>query len=648
MDDRGLSVPDGMDTVLDLRLVMVEDDYSYLLQNASYEVYRPFQSATVTVRDKPDQVVLALNSPGRVRPKGQFSLYMPLCIGTSNFPFQLDFSDTNSSQTLFGAERVYLRSHFGDNSYARDWAYYRMAARFGLPHLRARKVRFFINDQVHGFYTLLEAPDQAYVFQRNFPLYDFTNYALYKVKTTALGCGQYTDQELETAQARLVSSSEATPPYAFERGEHKSKVVPAAAQGPTALTECFFSFFGSVAANDADSALAYLRYNQNCADMLVEEGLVDRDLGSSSWDSPMKKFIDAGAFDYPQAVDVTSAPALAEPLDPYEWMDTDSTLKMIAFYAVALIMDSPMGNGNNFYWLQTGEEANGGSGGWKIFPYDFNSPSTIICGATCDTKMVYWSIVQPTCSHLTKNPVVGPLLSDATLQETYLKYVEEFLETVYANATFVQELQDHIQAQDVDVRNDSWSAGGIFYDAEQSPEASQWNDSIPNFPFLPTMKARAASVREQLDAIADGTFPRGAHGVGLGGDYEMWESCPDWRLTEAPGSECPQSCRYEGCHTPGWIVESSCDVASKTCVRGNFDPLCNGVPDGGRYEGMEEGPGIVCFNVNGFDTKMESCPPFVEEEEDDEIVEEGMSHAGVLRPALYTAVLVLVILSLLS
>lgn len=64
-----------------------------------------------------------------------------------------------------------------------------MLARFGLPHLRARKARFYINDELMGYYTLLEAPDQDYAFHRSFPDFDPENYALYKVKIYARDCG---------------------------------------------------------------------------------------------------------------------------------------------------------------------------------------------------------------------------------------------------------------------------------------------------------------------------------------------------------------------------------------------------------------------------------------------------------------------------
>ena len=79
----------------------------------------------------------------------------------------------------------------------------------------------------------------------------------------------------------------------------------------------------------------------------------------------------------------------------------------------------------------------------------------------------------------------------------------------------------------------------------------------------------------------------------------------------------------------GWVVESSCDDASKTCVHGNMDQECNGVPDGGRYEGMEDGPGVVCLSVNGLPTKMSPCPAFEEAGTEDNFEAEDVSDASI-------------------
>merc|ERR1712100_152471 len=104
-----------------------------------------------------------------MRPRGQSTLAFGTCFGVKAIPFLLDFDFHNQSQHLFGVKKAYLRHHFGDASYAREWTFHRMLARFGMPHLRCRTLRLYLNGEYYGVYTFMEAPDQEYVFARSFP-----------------------------------------------------------------------------------------------------------------------------------------------------------------------------------------------------------------------------------------------------------------------------------------------------------------------------------------------------------------------------------------------------------------------------------------------------------------------------------------------
>jgi CotH kinase protein len=134
-------------------------------------------------------------------------------------PYQLKFDPL---ETLFGVERMYLRIHFLDATYMRDWAMNRMLARFGLPHLRTRKLRFYINGDYIGFYSAVEAVDQEYVFARSFPGYNPFNFSLYKRKIESIGCGLYDPDVLADAEMQLNDPSK--PPYSFESGPHRDPI----------------------------------------------------------------------------------------------------------------------------------------------------------------------------------------------------------------------------------------------------------------------------------------------------------------------------------------------------------------------------------------------------------------------------------------
>jgi hypothetical protein len=225
-----------------------------------------------------NEVLAELNAGGRIRPRGQSTLALPTCLGIDAIPFKVDFDSKNQSQTLFGIESIYLRHHMGDASYMREWSMHRMLARFGLPHLRTRAARFYINSQYKGLYEIMEAPDQSYVFARGFPDVNLANHSLFKVKTSSRGCGSYSAQETTEAQP----SNESTL-YSFDRGTHRDKIEVT----PGDWAKCISEFYGMMGKEHVDAVSAYVRYNQNCGEMLVSEGLIDRDLGQSSWDPIM-------------------------------------------------------------------------------------------------------------------------------------------------------------------------------------------------------------------------------------------------------------------------------------------------------------------------------------------------------------------------
>jgi len=585
MDERGYPVADGFAPVLDFHLTMDETDYDYLLQNQSFEVYKPFQSARLL---DPNGTELAFySSPGRIRPKGQSTLFLGVCMNTTTIPYQLDMDDTNASQTLFGVERLYLRNHFGDPSYMRDWASHRMLARFGLPYLRARKVRFHINNDSIGLYTLLEAPDQNYVFARSFPAYDQANYALFKVKSLSLGCGFYSEQQLESARLRINETD--TPPYEFERGEHRSEIP---FLGPSQLLECLGAFYQYIFLDAAaDVFLAFVRADTDCGTFLVNEGLIDRDLGLATVEPDMTNFINDNLADNVCNENCANS-GLASAVDMENW------LKNFAVHAVTLNYDSPLGSGNNYYLAEAGDGL-----GWKIVPYDHNTATDPSCNPQeCNSKLVYWSIVRPTCRSLEQNQLVGPLLTNASLHAQYIEYVRSFVVEVAGNQSFVEELMEHAAAIQEDVAQDFWSSGGIFYDQELSPDASNWDTD--QFPLLPLLQARVEEVEAQLAAIDAGTFPRGPH-VGQA-PVEPWETCVDWRLAEPPVDACG-GCEYDGCLEPTWTVPFYCEPSNGICYHGDEDAQCAGLAIGGRYDGMEDG--TFCSIAGDIPIKTSQCPP---------------------------------------
>jgi hypothetical protein len=307
------------DSIMDIRITLSQQNLAYILANNSYETYVDVEELTVSGTNTENVTVKKM----RMRPRGQSTMAIPSCMELPNIPFKLDFNEYNGSQTLFGMETAYLRNGLFDSSAGlREWSVHRMLQRFGLPYMRNRFVNVYINDRLIGLYNLMEAPDQEYVFARNFPKYDPLNYYLYKFKTMAANKCQFEESMLQSAKLtrrgcddRKCTSTDGgegydccasmdwgepqtcvagyqpvslpshcqytccpeTPidlshePYAFERGEHRELVD----RFPLDDDKCVQEFFEMMARDIADAARAYQNYGYQCAEYLVEANLVD-------------------------------------------------------------------------------------------------------------------------------------------------------------------------------------------------------------------------------------------------------------------------------------------------------------------------------------------------------------------------------------
>jgi len=591
--------------VVDVRVTMEEADLTFMDQHVYFETWQPWSAVTVV---SGGEEIARLTSAGRIRPKGQSTMAFPACLSMDAYPFVLDFDTTNASQTLFGIERAYMRTHMSDPSFMREWSMHRMLQRFGLPYLRTRTVRLFINDAYRGTYTMMEAPDQDYVFARSFPesSADVGQRALYKFKTHAIGCGLYGEDEIEDASPPGYPNP--APDYAFVRGEHREPIYTK----PT-FEQCFAEFTKMLQRERRDTIAAWLSHDRDCGRMLVEVGLVDRDLGpNNGHDDAMTDFVNeflaydaaTGCGDHcnETLAAMTAAPAA---------FDVDQVLKNLAVYAVTLGQDSPLGNLNNWYIAHSPLT----SAGYKIVQYDHNNVAERgglnLCDPwNCADRAVYWSIARPTCKALSTNPVAGPLLTDPVLFDRYVEFVRDFTDNVYTDESFLAEMQAHAEAIRSAVEQDVWAPQPTgSYANEITGDPEDWQQ----FYLLSVMRKRGQEVKTQLAAIDDGTFPRFDADTGEG------EPCSDWRITPEEGrggmfqlgDACSEEalgwCRlatmcfietpYGGCSSWGTLIPAcedtsvceACFPESPCGVGGPGDDESGSLGSGSSSEGDDDG-----------------------------------------------------------
>jgi len=203
----------------------------------------------------------------------------------------------------------------------------------------------------------------------------------------------------------------------------------------------------------------------------------------------------------------------------------------------------------------------------------------------CAENLIHWSILRPTCRALESNQLVGPLLTNDTLLSQYTDHVQDFVQGIMMNQTFLDQVLDHLKAIKDEVAKDPWNDMAEKFDVELEQNSDKWRHyfygTVPYIPFLSAMRARSTDIMNQLDAISKNKLPRSPS------EIQSWETCVNWKQAEPPKTICHANCYYEGCYRPEFTIPAWCDEARRTCIHGISDNLCEGVENLKTYPGME-------------------------------------------------------------
>src|SRR6056297_1058278 len=139
------------DEVIEIRLYIDEQQYNYMVENASSELYVP---ADIVYNG------ITLENIG-IRPKGNSSLREAISAGKEQFSFKLKF-DEYYSQNLFGLTAIGLNNCFSDASYIREIMSYEMIEEMGLPAPGTTFCNVYINDELAGLYLSVQQIDKVF------------------------------------------------------------------------------------------------------------------------------------------------------------------------------------------------------------------------------------------------------------------------------------------------------------------------------------------------------------------------------------------------------------------------------------------------------------------------------------------------------
>ena len=144
--------------VVDVHIEISETDWQAILADPLAEEYKP--STMIFNGIRVENVAF--------RTKGNSSLMSVARDKTSNrYSFKVDIDHYFPGQTLAGIRKLNFNNNWSDPSYMRDYLSYDLMRYLGLPTPRIAYVNLYINNNLHGLYTVVEQVDSEFL-QKHF------------------------------------------------------------------------------------------------------------------------------------------------------------------------------------------------------------------------------------------------------------------------------------------------------------------------------------------------------------------------------------------------------------------------------------------------------------------------------------------------
>lgn len=164
------------DQIMDIDILMDEDDWNNMLENAISEEY---YSCNVVVNGK------TFYSVG-IRPKGNTSLSsIANDPDTDRYSFKLEFDHYIEGQTCYGLDKLILNNNYADATNMKEAIVYDMYQYLGVDASLYNYAKISVNGDYRGVYLALEAVEDSFML-RNYGTEDGN---LYKPENMGVGGG---------------------------------------------------------------------------------------------------------------------------------------------------------------------------------------------------------------------------------------------------------------------------------------------------------------------------------------------------------------------------------------------------------------------------------------------------------------------------
>jgi spore coat protein CotH len=514
------SAPFYDDRVVTVRVVMSEDDWEYMQQNARAEEYAKadlwYDGELI-----PDVAV---------RPKGNSSLMSAAGSGTARFSLKVDLNFFNSARNLDGVKKLNFNNGFSDPTFIREVLGYELFEQMDVPTPRTSFVDLWINDTHLGLYTMVEQVDKTFLSDH---FVDNTG-NLYKPETPAAYLN-WTEADVDTQP-----TSDDNLDVNLGGGKLREIMEALEEKEPTeegAMPENPQMPFGDMPWGDEPPE------GMHFGDVPPRDMVTDNVTRGGMWpgDMPQRDGAEGGMMgggmpfgqqgDYLEQMGLktnenspdhsalfrlldvlNNEPDETFPQEIEKVLDVDEALRFLAVSALIVHLDNYLGMGHNYYLYEV-------DGKFTIIPWDLNMAFGTFSSGLDRDGVINFYIDEPTSGPVAERPLVR-LLSVPSYLETYHRYLEELIEGPFSEEVInsrIDELTElirpYVEADELKFYSTEEFEKGLSADIGGDGQRGMGMTPIGLKAFI---AERAESVRQQLDGELPSSSGDGSGNGGSG------------------------------------------------------------------------------------------------------------------------------------
>ena len=459
------------DQIMDIDILMDEDDWNNMLENAISEEY---YSCNVVVNGK------TFYSVG-IRPKGNTSLSSIVNDpDTDRYSFKLEFDHYIEGQTCYGLDKLILNNNYADATNMKEAIVYDMYQYLGVDASLYNYAKISVNGDYRGVYLALEAVEDSFML-RNYGTEDGN---LYKPESMGIGGGvdgngfpqkgEMPDGEDFPQKGEMPDGADFPQKGEMPDGED----FPQKGEMPDG--EDFPQMGEAPNGEVADIKMGIMGGNGG-ADLNYTDD--DLDSYSTIWDG---EITDSDKKDHKRVVEALKN--ISEGTDLETYMDVDNILKYMSVHTFVVNDDSLSGTmAHNYYLYEYNGKLN-------ILPWDYNLSfgGMSMGGKMGGQSLGATSVINDAIdTPFSITDFFNALLENEEYLEQYHGYLNELVEK-YVNGGEFEKTYERIRSQIDDLVGNDPTA---FYSYEEYEEAANM--------LIEVVQLRAKSVSGQLA----GTIP---------------------------------------------------------------------------------------------------------------------------------------------